>query len=274
MYKTTDPNETTVQCYSGNQRLNMEQWRGKVAVVTGASSGIGEAICKDLALADVIVVGMARRVDRLNKLKQTILEKKLNARFYGVQCDITVESEIKTAFEYVVKTLGGVDILVNNAGIVKMTNFFAEDNLDTLKSILDTNLVGLISCTKKAFQSMSDRDVPGYIINISSVAGHSVPNLPGLMNVYPSSKHAVTALNTVMRHELNFLKKNKIRVSNVSPGGVRTEIIGQEMDLKSLPEGMYMLESEDVSDTVLYLLGTDPRVQVEDVIIRPVGEDI
>lgn len=253
----------------------MEQWKGKVAVVTGASSGIGEAICKDLCKHGVIVVGMARRVERLEKLKQTIQETKKDAQFFGVKCDITQESDIKTAFEYVVKTLGGVDILVNNAGVVKQTLFLAEDNLDELKTVIDTNLMGLISCTKKAYKSMDDRDVPGYIINISSIAGHTVPNLPGMMNVYPSSKHAVTALNTVLRHELNFLKKNKIRVSNVSPGGVRTEIIeGNGLDKDNLPPGVLLLEAEDVSETVLYLLGTSPRVQVEDVIIRPVGESM
>ena len=254
----------------------MEQWQGKVAVVTGASAGIGEAICKDLCKAGVVVVGLARRIDRLEQLKQRILEQNQEAKFYGVKCDVTKEAEIKEAFDYVVKTLGGVDILVNNAGIVRLTSFFAEDNLDDLKAIIDTNLIGLISCTKKAFKSMSDRDVPGYIINISSVAGHTVPNFPGLMNVYPSSKYGVTALNTVIRHELNHLKKNKIRISNVSPGGVRTEIIeasGVKMD--DLPtDNAPMLESEDVSNAVMYLLGTDPRVQVEDIIIRPTGEAI
>lgn len=253
----------------------MELWKGKVAVVTGASSGIGEALCKDLCRLDVIVVGMARRIDRLEQLKKDIVATKSDAQFHSVKCDLTQESEIKTAFEYVVNTLGGVDVLVNNAGVVKQTSFFAEDNLDQLKSVIDTNLLGLISCTKKAFKSMSDRDVPGYIINISSVAGHMVPNLPGMMNVYPSSKHGVTALNTVIRHELNYLKKNNIRVSNVSPGGVRTEIIeGSGLDKDNLPPGVHLLEPEDVSETVLYLLGTNPRVQVEDVIIRPKGEAI
>lgn len=254
----------------------MEQWKGKVAVVTGASAGIGEAICKDLCQHGVIVVGLARRLDRLEQLKQCIVKDNKMAVFHPVKCDLIEESDIQKAFEYVCKNLGGVDILVNNAGIVSFESFLDPDNLASLKRIIDTNLVGLVSCTKKAFQSMSDRDTPGYIINVSSVAGHSVPTMPGIkpmMNVYPSSKYALTALITVLRHELNYLKKNKIRVSNISPGAVRTEIFGAGGgSIEMLGNETPMLESKDVSNAILYMLGTNPRVQIEDVIIRPTGE--
>lgn len=254
----------------------MEQWKGKVAVVTGASAGIGEAICKDLCKHGVIVVGMARRLERLEQLKQKILDQDKSAKFHSVKCDLNLESDIKTAFDYVCKTLGGVDILVNNAGVARNVSFFAEDNLDQLKTIIETNLVSVVSSTKKAFKSMSDRDVPGYIINISSVAGHYVPNFPGgYTNVYPSSKHGLKALAQMMRYELNTLKKNNIRISTISPGAVKTEIFevsGFTMD--GVTEFPNLLEPEDVSDTVLYLLGTNPSIQVEDVIIRPTGETL
>lgn len=248
----------------------MELWKGKVAVVTGSSSGIGAAICKELCKFGVIVVGMARRLERLEELKEEILKSKSDAVFHPVKCDVTVESDIKSAFEYVVKTLGGVDIMINNAGVVKQGTILQEDNLDALKSIMDTNLIGLVSCTKKAFKSMSDRDVPGYIINISSVLGYSVTNIPGHKqesNIYASTKFAMRALNTVVRHELNDLKKNKIRLSCVSPGVVATEMA----EGFSIPA---MLEAKDVADVVVYILGTNPRIQIEDVIIRPTGEEL
>lgn len=256
-------------CAISSQLFAMEQWKGKVAVVTGASSGIGAVICKDLCQAGVIVVGLARRLDRLEALKNDIIEKRPSSQFFPVQCDITLEDEIKTAFEYVIAKLGGVDILVNNAGIVQQALVLEGDSLNQLKNVLDTNLIALVSCTKKAFKSMADRNAAGYIINISSIAGHVVPNMPTYMNVYPSSKHALTALNTVIRHELNFLKKNQIRVSNVSPGAVKTEVLGSGSE--KLYENHPHLLPEDVSDVVLYLLASDPRVQVEDVIMNAAG---
>lgn len=245
----------------------MEQWKGKVAVVTGASSGIGASIAKELCRHGVIVVGMARRLDRLLEMKKDISAEKEGSTFHPVKCDLTKENDIKIAFEYVVNSLGGVDILINNAGVGKSL-MTLEGDLDKLKQVIDLNLIGVVSCTKKAFKSMSDRDVPGYIINISSVAGYSVPVIPGhppLINVYSSTKFGVRALNTVLRHELNFLKKNKIRISNISPGLVKSELTGE---LAGFP----ILESQDISDVVVFLLGTNPRVQVEDVIIRPTGE--
>lgn len=254
---------------SNKTEVEMDLWKGKVCVVTGSSSGIGAAISKELCQHDLIVVGMARRLDRLEELKKEILSTKSNAQFHSVKCDLTSEENIKEAFDHVVKTFGGVDILINNAGLAKMTAVLDDDNLDDLKTVIDTNLVGLISCTKKAFKSMSERDVPGYIINISSVVGYGIPIMATMekspMNVYPCTKFALRALNTVLRHELNYLKKNKIRVSNVSPGLVKSEAT----EGFPIPE---ILEAKDLADCVVYLLGTNPRVQVEDVIIRPTGE--
>lgn len=248
----------------------MEQWKGKVAVVTGASAGIGAAICKDLCKHGVIVVGMARRLARLNQLKKEILSETEGAQFYPARCDISKENEIKVIFEYVKQMFGGVDIMINNAGVAKDTGFFDADNLDKLKSVVDTNLMGLVSCTKKAFESMAERDTPGYIINISSVLGRSVSVIPGAKpsyNLYPSTKYALTALIQVLRHELNYLQKSKIRTTNVSPGVVLTEI-AEDMEKFQMP----MLEAKDISNAVLFVLGTNPRVQIEDFIIRPTGE--
>lgn len=246
--------------------------------MTGASAGIGSVVCQDLCKHGVIVIGLARRLTRLQALKKEILAETADAQFYPARCDLSVENEIKVIFDYAIQMFGGVDILVNNAGIVRHTSFFDKDNLTDLKSIVDTNLIGLVSCTKKAYESMSERDALGYIINISSIAGRSVPNFPGVkptMNVYPCSKYALTALITVLRHELNYFQKSKIRVSNVSPGAVATEIgeaSGAPKELLESAKDFPALESKDISDAVLYLLGTNPRVQIEDFIIRPTGE--
>lgn len=255
----------------------MELWKGKVAIVTGASSGIGAAVCKDLCRHGIIVLGAARRLDRLKALKKEIESEVEGGQFYPARCDITVENEIKVIFDYAKQMFGGVDIMINNAGVTKDQMILDKDNLDDLNHTMNVNLTGLISCTKKAFESMAERDVPGYIINVSSVAGHGVPHFPGFkpsLNVYFSSKHALTALNTVLRHELNYLQKSKIRCSNISPGAVRTEIFDSAGYSPEILNAMPMLNAEDISNAIVYLLGTNPRVQIQDFIIRPTGEQI
>lgn len=237
----------------------MELWRNKVAVVTDASSLLGAALCKDLCRNDVTVVGLASRMDLLEGLKGEILEEKRDSKFIPVQCDVTMEEEIQTAFSYVDFKLGGVDILINNAEVTESTTVLGdENNLNRLKKVVQVNLTAAISCAKKAYKSMAKRNVPGYIINVSSVAGYSVETvgygLEPTHNLYNSSKFALRALTQVIRHELNFLKKNQVRISSVSPG---------EIDDRST--------AEDVSNVILYLLGTNPRVQTEDVIIRMTG---
>lgn len=250
---------------------NLEEWKGKIAVVTGASSGIGAAICRDLCQHGIAVVGLARRLEKLNDLKKDILATKEDAVFHVVKCDLTCEKDVIMAFEYVNATLGGVDILVNNAGVSKPMKTLLGD-LDEMRQVIDTNLIAVVSCTKKAFQSMSERDVPGYIINISSIQGYSVVSVRGhhndpTTNLYCPSKFGLRALNTVLRHELNYLKKNKIRISNISPGLVKSEIT-----LKYHGWGLPILEAKDVSGVVVFLLGTSPHVQIEDIIIRPTGD--
>lgn len=97
--------------------MNMEKWLGRVAVVTGASSGIGAAICTELVKAGMIVCGLARRKDKVEQLRLSLFgaEGQLNA----VECDITNEDSVKRAFQWIEKTLGGIDLLVNNAGFVR-----------------------------------------------------------------------------------------------------------------------------------------------------------
>lgn len=253
----------------------MDQWRNKVAIVTGASAGIGAAICRDLCKNQVIVIGLARREDRLEQLQTSIKSCQEEAQFHYHKCDLTKEEDILAAFEFVANKFGGVDVLINNAGVFHNSSFFDEDNLVGMQMVIDTNFMALISCTKKAYKSMVERGCPGYIINISSSAGHVVPSVPGkpILNVYPATKHAVNALVQTLRHELNFFKRNQIRISNISPGCVKTEIAtAAGLPLEAGLAGLAMLESDDVSDAVIYILSTPARVQIQDIIIRPTGE--
>lgn len=194
----------------------MDRWIGRTAVVTGASSGIGASIVVDLIKAGVNVVGLARRKERIEALKEKI-PASATGKLYAIKCDLTQENDIKSAFNWIIANLGGVDILVNNAGIIKTMNLLDAENTDNLRETIDTNILGVVLCSREAFQSMKSRNVNGHIIHINSYAGHKIPYFVGLypsFNIYPSTKFAVTAMTEVMRQELqSFGTKIKVTVS-------------------------------------------------------------
>lgn len=194
----------------------MDRWIGKTAVVTGASSGIGAAICVDLIKAGVNVVGLARRKERIEALKEKI-PASATGKLYAIKCDLTQESDIKSAFNWIEGNLGGTDILVNNAGIIKTMNLLDAENTTNLRETIDTNILAVAICSREAFQSMKKRGINGHIIHINSGAGHKIPYFVGLypsFNIYPSTKFAVTAMTEVMRQELqSFGTKIKVTVS-------------------------------------------------------------
>ncbi|XP_055536148.1 farnesol dehydrogenase-like [Wyeomyia smithii] len=242
----------------------MERWQGKVAVVTGASSGIGASTAKTLAEAGMIVVGLARRVERMEALKGELAED-IRHRLNVAKCDVTKEKEIVNAFKWIEDTFGGVDVLINNAGVFRKTKLIEADNTDKLREVLDTNVMGLVLCTREAFQSMKKRSVDGHVIHINSIAGHNA-SLP-TVNIYGASKFAVTAITETMRQEFR-TEGTKVRVTSISPGAVLTEILPEEM----IRQGVPMLEAKDIADAIVYVLGTPPRVQVHELTIKPVGE--
>lgn len=182
----------------------------------GASSGIGAAIVKDLIKSGVNVVGLARRKERIEELK-TDIPADAKGKLYAIKCDLTQETDIKSAFEWVEANLGGTDILVNNAGIIKTMNLLDSENTSNLRETIDTNVLGVVLCSREAFHSMRRRSVNGHIIHINSCAGHKIPYFVGMypsFNIYPSTKYAVTAMTEVMRQELqSFGTKVKVTVS-------------------------------------------------------------
>lgn len=194
----------------------MDRWTGKTAVVTGASSGIGAAIVIDLIKSGVNVVGLARRKERIEELKNNI-PADAKGKLYAIKCDLIQEADIKSAFDWVEANLGGTDILVNNAGIIKTMNLLDSDNTSNLRDTIDTNVLGVVLCSREAFHSMQRRGINGHIIHINSCAGHKIPYFVGMypsFNIYPSTKYAVTAMTEVMRQELqSFGTKVKVTVS-------------------------------------------------------------
>ncbi|KAL9705493.1 hypothetical protein quinque_009011 [Culex quinquefasciatus] len=229
----------------------MEQWRGKIAVVTGSSSGIGAAIVVELAKSGLVVVGLARRVEKTEALKQHLTQN-VRKNLHAVKCDVSKEADVLGAFEWVNSSLGGIDVMVNNAGVLRETRLIDANNSVPIREVVDTNILGLVWCTREAYQSMKRRGVSGHIININSIAGHHIPFVGDLMqsvNIYGPTKYAVTAITEVTRQEL-LRDDSKVKITSISPGAVDTEIL--DFAKFNIP----VLKSEDVAKSVLYVLSS------------------
>lgn len=237
-------------------------------MVTGASSGIGAAITKELVNKGLRVVGMARRIDNIEALSASL--QSAPGQLYPVKADLTLENEVSSVFRWVKSNLGGVDILVNSAGTAS-ANSLVDGPIENWRYILELNILGLSICTKEALQSMKERNVDdGHIVHINSVSGHIVPPVSDPVFMYAASKAANVSLTEGLRRELVQMN-SKIRVTSISPGMVRTDL-AEASGLTDPYEDNPYLEPQDVADAVLYALGTPPHVQVHELIIRPIGE--
>lgn len=193
----------------------MERWQNCVAVVTGASSGIGAAIVKDLVKAGVVVAALARRKERIEQIRSA-LPINQQTLLHPVKCDVSDLSSVNSAFDWIESKLGPVEILINNAGTYQPGQLLTM-NLDVLQQTVQTNVMGIVYCTRRAFQSMQKSNINhGHVILINSIVGYHIFNPPpGIMsnfNIYPPSKHAVTGLTEILRQEFRDLK-TKIKIT-------------------------------------------------------------
>ncbi|XP_053675846.1 farnesol dehydrogenase-like [Anopheles nili] len=245
----------------------MDRWVGKVAVVTGASSGIGAATTKALATAGMVTVGLARRLDRIVALRRDVPAEAAN-RLHAIRCDVTIEEDIRAAFHEIEKRFGGVDVHINSAGILRRSvRLLDANNTQALRDVVNTNLLGMVLCSREAYLSMKKRSVDGHIVLTNSIVGHMVPPL-NTLNIYTATKHGITAVVETLRHELR-LEGSRIKVTSISPGETNTE-----MNPKSEAPNNPMLEPENIADAILYAIGTPPGMQIQEIIVKPVGEAV
>lgn len=242
----------------------MSRLEGKVAIVTGASSGIGLAITQTLVREGMKVVGLARRKQKMVEEMKDVEGK---GSFFPIECDISNRQSVEAAFEWILENLEVVHVLINNAGIVK-TGSIVDTSREQWEEVFNVNVMGLLECTKRAVNIMQAADVEGYVVNINSVQGHRVYVYGKLaFNVYPASKYAVTAITESLQKELT---GGKIRVTSISPGYVHTDIVKGVVDPEFL-EGIPGMESQDIADAVLFVLSTHPRVQVSEMTLTAPG---
>lgn len=240
--------------------MKMQDLTGKIAVITGASSGIGEATARLLVEEGVRVVLVARRRDRIDALARELGDNAL-----PIMADVADPDQVAAVFEQVRIRHGGLDLLFNNAGL-GISELFETSKPADWKQMIDVNLYGVLHCTQAAIPLMRGR--PGAMIStVSSVGGrYGVPT----WSVYSATKFAVGGFHDALRKELG---PDGIRVSVIEPGAVWTEF-GENVAeaLNARRETLDALTSEDVAQALVYAFAQPPRVLVEEILIRPVKQ--
>jgi NADP-dependent 3-hydroxy acid dehydrogenase YdfG len=236
---------------------------GKVAVVTGASSGIGEATVRSLAAEGAAVVAGARRKERLEGLVEEVTRD--GGKAIAVECDVTAEEQAHALVHRAIGEFGRIDILVNNAGVMLLSK--VEKGLsDEWRRMFDVNVLGLLYATDAAIEAMKEQG-SGHIVNVSSVAGRKTRPTGG---VYSGTKFAVNAISEALRQEL---LEDGIRITMVEPGAVATELTDHITD-EEVREGLKQrniepLQSEDIANAIAYAVVQPQRVSVNEILIRP-----
>jgi NADP-dependent 3-hydroxy acid dehydrogenase YdfG len=241
----------------------------KVAIITGASSGIGQATAKELASKDITVMLAARREERLKELKNEI-EQMGGTAYYHVT-DVTNVEEMEQLAKKTVEEAGRIDVLVNNAGLMPLS-LINKRKIKEWDQMVDVNIKGVLYGISAVLPYMEDQK-SGHIINISSVAGHKV--MPG-SSVYSGTKYAVRAITEGLRQEMN--ASHNIRTTIICPGAVATELtetITDEDILEAFKDrDMKPLDSENIAKAISYAVEQPDHVDVNEIIVRPTQQDM
>jgi NADP-dependent 3-hydroxy acid dehydrogenase YdfG len=242
---------------------------GKVAVITGASSGLGEATARALSREGAIVVLGARRDDRIQSLAKEIAAQ--GGKALALATDVTDRAQVQALVDAAVKRFGRIDVMLNNAGL--MPNAPLERlKVDEWDRMIDVNLKGVLYGIAAALPRMMQQK-SGHIINVSSVAGHRVR--PGNA-VYAATKHAVRALSEGVRIEV---KPYNIRTTIISPGAIATELVDHisEADVQEATRkfvGAIALPAESFARAVLFAISQPDDVDINEILFRPTRQEV
>jgi NADP-dependent 3-hydroxy acid dehydrogenase YdfG len=241
----------------------------KVAIITGASSGIGYATSLTLSKAGIRVAVGARRTERLQELEKQIIKN--NGEILVQKTDVTRKSDCDSLVNTIVERWGKVDILINNAGLMPLS-YFKNGKVEEWEQMIDVNIKGVLYCTSAVVPYMLEKK-SGHIINISSVAGRIV--FAG-GSVYCATKHAIAALSEGLRKELS--PTYNIRVTCIEPGAVETELLESITDESmtgfiQATKNMETLRSDDIANAILYAVQAPRHVNVNEILIRPTAQE-
>jgi len=241
----------------------MASLEGKVAAITGASSGIGEATALALAGAGAKVSLAARRKDRLDALAEKIGDGAL-----AIEADIGDEEQARAFIQQTKDELGGLDILVNNAGVMLLGPLLAQQGEDW-RTMVNVNILGLVYCSHAALAHMAEQQ-SGHIVNVSSVAGRIARAGSA---VYNFTKWGVTGFSEALRQEAAYVD---VRVTCIEPGFVETELLDHNKNPMVLEAAEKMrdqigkvLDSDDIAQAILYAVSQPDHVAINEVLVRP-----
>jgi NADP-dependent 3-hydroxy acid dehydrogenase YdfG len=248
--------------------------QGTVALVTGASSGIGEATALALAQRGARVAILARRAERLGRLASRIGEAGTEA--LAVEADVSSQEQVEAAVRRTVAELGRLDTLVNNAGVM-LLGPVQDAPLEEWHRMLDVNVAGLLYCAHAALPHLLSAAENGPrqvadMVNVSSVAGRTVRSGSGVYNL---TKHGVGAFSESLRQEVT---GRSLRVSLVEPGAADTELRShnrpeiQELQNRRFA-GIEILRAGDIADAIAYIVTRPRHVAINEVLIRPTAQE-
>jgi NADP-dependent 3-hydroxy acid dehydrogenase YdfG len=242
---------------------------GSRAVITGASSGIGEATALAMAREGAVVALAARRKDRVDALAEQIAGDGGSA--HPFQVDVGDEDAARSLIEDAAAAMGGLDVLVNNAGVMLLGPVEGADTQEW-RTMVDVNLLGLLYCTHAALPLMREGG-GGHVVNVSSVAGRAAHAGSAVYNL---TKFGVAAFSEALRQEA--LHSN-VRVTCVEPGFVETELHGHNQipavldAIEKMRESTgEVLEADDIARAIVYAVGQPQRVGINEILIRPTGQ--
>ena len=242
--------------------MTSESTRDKVAVVTGASSGIGAATARTLAAGGYRVALLARRLDRI-----TTLANELGNGSTAIETDVTDRDSIVAAADRVRQELGTADALINNAGVMLLGPFDSDQRQD-YRQMIEVNLLGAITTTEVFLDQLKDGG--GDIINISSVAGRTARSGNG---VYAATKWGINGWSESLRQEL----LPDVRVTLIEPGVVATELPNHitHADIKQGVQQLYdkaEVTAADVAEIIAFILSRPRRLAINEILLRPAGQ--
>ena len=241
--------------------MPIDDLKSQVAIITGASSGLGEDMAMALSKEGISVVLVARRLEKLQALAQRILERDPETKTLVIQADVSKATECERVIQQTLNQFGKLDILINNAGMAPKISLLQETSIEQIDQTIDLNLKGAIYLMKYALGPMVSQQ-SGTIININSVAGKTAYPY---WSVYDASKFGLRAITEAVAEEQ---ASNNIKVVGIYPGAVRTPI-WDGLDLSQAPNEEAMLDASQVSEAVLYILKQTQKVFIPELTIKP-----